>query len=122
RLERGRSGLRRLRPVGHSIRRRLSDEAAPRELLALCAARGERFLGTFPSLGHVPQPALHLLATSASLRDGGLCLPEPGELPAQLVATELPACLQALALDPSVELSGLGLALERTQARARLAL
>src|SRR5947199_59619 len=50
RLDGGRGGARALDPVGDAVARRLGDEAAARELLALSAARGQGLLGLVAAL------------------------------------------------------------------------
>ena len=66
--------------------------------------------------------ALDLLAMGARLGGGLLGGGELGLVPAQIVPAEFPSRLERLAFETGVELGGLGLALERSQARAGLAL
>src|SRR5262249_58930195 len=95
---------------------------APGERLALLGALGQRLLGQAPARGDLAQLALGLLARLArgGRRRGGLGHLGPAR--AHGLARELPARLDRLALQALVPLGRLGLALERAQPRARLAL
>src|SRR6185437_11358968 len=107
---------------GHAIAGRLSEEAAARELLAVGASAGQCLLGRLPAGRDLVERSLELGAVRAGLLGGGLGMPALGVVGAQLVADELPARLERLALEPGMQLGRLGLSLERSQPRAGLAL
>src|SRR5205823_8171506 len=69
-----------------------------------------------------PQLSLDGLAPGPRVRGRNPGLLELLLANAQILARQLPASLERLALEPRVELGRLGLALQRTQPRARLAL
>ncbi len=121
-IDRGRRRADRVGPVGDALAGRLGGKATPRELLALGAAAGQRLLGGLPALANPLQLALDLLGARAGLCRLGPRLRQRRALRAKVVASELPAGLQRLALEPSVQVRRFGLALERAQSRARLAL
>ena len=105
-------------PVGGGPRR--PDAAG--ELLAPLRALGQRLLGGLALAGDALERALRAVPRGAGdvgLALGALQRRAPG---AHGVARELPAGLVDLALQALVQLRGLGLALERAQPRARLAL
>ena len=105
-------------PVGGGPRR--PDAAG--ELLAPLRALGQRLLGGLALAGDALERALRAVPRGAGdvrLALGVLQRRVPG---AHGVARELPAGLVDLALQALVQLRGLGLALERAQPRARLAL
>ena len=105
-----------------ALGRRARGEHAPRERLALLGAPRQRVLGLLAAACDLGQRGLRLLARGARRGGGALGggqLLAPG---AHGVARELPARLDGLALEALVQLGRLGLALERAQARARLAL
>ena len=86
------------------------------------AALRQGLLGRFAAGGDSGELALEPLAVGAGLGRGRL---RPGliaAVDAQVVARQLPARLERLPLQPRVQLRRLGLALERAQPRARLAL
>src|SRR4051794_12642617 len=95
---------------------------APRQRLALLGAPGQRLLGQLAAGGDLAQLALGLRARLARGGGGGQRLGHLLAPGAHRLARELPARLDGLALQALVQLGGLGLALERAQARARLAL
>src|SRR5947209_5166597 len=86
------------------------------------AATGQRLLGRLAPRGDISELPLRLLAPAPS--GGGLSLRtlQLGQLCAQLVADQLPASFERLPLEPSVQLRGLGLSLERPQPGPGLAL
>ena len=112
----------RLGPVGNALAGGLRQEAASRELLAMGAAVRQRLLGCLAASGDGRELALDLLAMGARLGGGLLGGGELGLVPAQIVPAEFPSRLERLAFETGVELGGLRLALERSQARAGLAL
>ena len=93
-----------------------------RQLLAPGAARRQRLLGRLAPAGDRLELPLERGTPGANLRRGALRLGERQPVPAYRVARQLPADLERLALEARVQLGGLGLALERAQPRARLAL
>ena len=96
---------------------------APRERLALLGAPRERLLGRLAAARDLGQLAPRLVALGARRRGAP---PRRSAARARrartVVARQLPARLDGLALEALVQLGGLGLALERPQPRARLAL
>ena len=92
------------------------------ERLALVAARGERALGRLAALRDGAQLRLGGAGRRAGRRDARLGVGERRGGGAGGVARERPARLVGLAREPLVQLRRLGLALERPQPRARLAL
>ena len=85
------------------------------------AALSERLLGLLAARRHPLDLALQRRSRRAHAGDGVLRLHEPRAAHPQLLTGDGPAGLQCLALQPLVQLGRLRLALERTQARARLA-
>ena len=79
-------------------------------------------LGGLATAGDGRQLTLDLLAPRARLGGGFLCGGELGLVAAHVIARKLPPSLERLALDSRMQLGGFGLALERAQARAGLAL
>ena len=102
------AGARRERPTG--------------QRLALLGAPRERVLGLLTALGNRGQRRLDLVARLPRSGSGGLGCAQVLAARADSVARQLPARLDRLALDALVQLGRLGLALERPQPRARLAL
>ncbi len=86
------------------------------------AARGERLLGGLAARRGRGELGADGPAALADLARGPLGVGERGAAGADVVAHELPADLQRLALQALMQLGRLGLALERPQPRARLAL
>ncbi len=111
-----------LQPEADALRGRPGGEEAPGELVALAGDRGEGLLGLRPAPGDRVEEALGLRPFAP--RPGGLRLGlgQPRPRGADGVACQLVAGLVALAPEALVQLRGLGLALEGTQARAGLAL
>jgi hypothetical protein len=106
----------------HAVGRRAAAVQAPGERLALLRAPGERLLGLLAPPGDRVEPSLRLVAGGARVgRRRRGCL-QPGPPLAHRLARQLPPGLRGLALQPRVQLGRVGLALERPQARARLAL
>ena len=79
-------------------------------------------LGTRPSLAHRAQAGFHLPARLARLADALLGAAQLARQLRGALVRQLQAPFQHLALEPGVQLRGLGLALERPQPGARLAL
>jgi hypothetical protein len=107
-----------LDPLG----RRPRDRGPADERLSVLGPARERLLGGLAAGGDRAQAGVGLVPREAGGlgrrgRGGQRGPARPGGVP-----RELPARLHGLALDPLVELCGLGLALERPQPRARLAL
>ena len=98
------------------------SEGALGERLALVAARRQRRLGLLAPPRHLGQLAARLLARGPRGARSALGLGERGPPRAHLVACQLPARLERLALQALVQLGSLRLALERPQPRARLSL
>ncbi len=105
-----------------ALGRRAGGEHAPREGLALLGAPRQRVLGLLAAAGDLGQLALRLLARGARGGGGALGARQLLATRAHGVAGQLPPRLDGLALEALVQLRRLGLALERAQARARLAL
>ena len=105
-----------------ALGRRARGEHAPRERLALLGAPRQRVLGLLPAAGDLGQLRLRLLARGARGGGGALGARQLLAASAHGVARELPARLDGLALEALVQLGRLGLALERAQPRAGLAL
>ena len=121
-LHRCLSGDHALRAVGDALRRGPGGERASRELLSPGAASCQRLLrGLAAGTDRLQLPLEGGSAGAGRLdqRLRGLELTPPR---AQIVSCQLPAGLQRLALEPLVQVGGLGLALERTQSRPRFAL
>ena len=115
-------GADRVGAVRDAIAGGLGHEAASRQLLAMGAPLRQGLLGGLATAGDGRQLTLDLLALRARLGGGFLCGGELGLVAAQVIAGELPPSLERLALDSRMQLGGFGLALERAQARAGLAL
>ena len=92
------------------------------ELVVALGALGERPLGAAAALGDGSQLAFDARASRARGLRALLGVRELQAPRAQRLARELQACFEQLALQALVQLGGLGLALERTQPAARLAL
>ena len=122
RLDRRRGRPGGLGAVGDALHRAAGRVGAPRQLLALRAAGGQSLFGRLAALGHGLQLRLERPAPFADLGGLGLGGSHRGAVAPDVVARELPANLQRLALQPRMQLGRLGLALERAQPRARLAL
>src|SRR2546430_2730456 len=86
------------------------------------ASRRERLLGGFATSGDIAKLAFDLFAAPPGSPGVALGGRQLFALSSQRVPDQLPAGLERLALEPGVELRGFGLALERPQAAARLAL
>ena len=122
-LEVPRRRTHRIGAVGDPIAGGLGQEAAPRQLLAMGAPPGQRLLGRLAAAGDGRRAHARPARARARAWAAASCaVGELGLVAAQIVAGELPPRLERLALEPRVQLGGLGLALERAQARARLAL
>ena len=121
-LDGGGSGPCRLGAVADPLRGAAGRVGAPRELLALGAARGQRLLGGLAALGHGLELGLERPPALTHLGRRRLGRGHRGAVAAHVVAGQLPADLQRLALEALVQLGGLGLALERAQPRPGLAL
>ena len=102
--------------------RRARAVGALGQRLALLAARRERLLGRLAASRDGGQRLLGLGAALARGARRRLRLLQLEPARAQRVAAQLPARLERLALQARVQLGRFGLALERPQARARLAL
>ena len=117
-----RSRARSRRSSIRSAAERAANSAAG-ERLARAAVLGERLLGRLAARGHLGEQPLGLVALGARPRRPGLGV---GQIAPRATSTssrrELEARLERLALEPLVQLGGLGLALQRPQPRARLAL
>ncbi len=122
RVDHADGGADRVGPVGHAVARRLRGEAATRQLLALRAASCERLLGLLAAACDRAELALDRLALLSRLLGRRLRRLHREPLGSQLIAGQLPTRLERLALEAGMQLGGLGLALERPQPRARLAL
>ena len=85
-------------------------------------ALGQGPLGARPALAHRAQAVFHLRARLARLADARLGAAQVARQRREAVPRELQARFQHLALQPGMQLRGLGLALERPQPGARLAL
>src|SRR5207244_11641330 len=120
--ERVRAAARLLEAEPRSFDRRPGREHPPGEqLMALPAAR-QVGLGALTAGGDPGQGVLDGPAPLARRRRGGLPLGGRRAPSTRVVARELQAGLQRLALEALVELGGVGLALERPEPGARLAL
>ena len=98
-------------------------EHALGQRLALLGARGQRLLGLLAAGGDLGERGLRLVARGAGAAAAAAsAAASSARRAAHGVARELPARLGGLALQPLVQLGRLGLALERPQPRARLAL
>src|SRR6185312_9837658 len=106
----------------NALVRRAALIRAPREHVTALGVIRQRPLGTSAALDRRLQLGVDLLARRARLGDGVLGRGELGLTPAERVLRKLPARLQDLALEPLVQLRRFGLALERAQPGARLAL
>jgi hypothetical protein len=102
---------------GRACRARAADQH-----LAVLGPLGQGLLGGLAAGGHGAERGLGLVPRGACRVRGGRRRTERARAGAGCVAGELPAGLDGLALDPLVQLGGLGLALERPQPRPRLAL
>ena len=116
------SGPRRFTPVADALARGAGGKAAPGQLLPLGAPLRQCGLGRLAAFGHARQLPLELGQPAAGTRRFGLRLRHRVPLGAGVVACQLPSGFERLALEPGVELGGLGLALQRPQPGARLAL
>ena len=117
-----RGALGRVQPHRDPLGRRAGGEEARRQGLALGGTRGERLLGGLAALPDAGQLGLGRVGGGTGGRDGLLGGEESGAGDAGAVARQGPARLVHLALDAGVQLGRLGLALQRLQPRARLAL
>ncbi len=111
-----------LQPHGDPLACRPRRVQAGLQPLAVARLRGERLLGLLAPPGHLAEQPLSFVALPAHrpralLRLGQRQAGAPGAVARQRVAR-----LQRLALEPLVQLGRLGLALQRPQPRARLAL
>ena len=120
-LDRGGGGPRGLGAVADPLGGAPRGVGAARELLALGAARRQCLLGGLAPLGHGLELDLKAAPALTDLGRHRLCGDHGGALAPHVVAGEIPADLQRLALEPFVQLGGLGLALERPQPRPGLA-
>ncbi len=95
---------------------------AARDRLAALGALSECELGPLTAGGHLGELGVGLRTGGARRDRTVLCSGQLGAAGADVVARQLPACLERLALETLVQLRRLGLTLQRPQAGACLAL
>jgi hypothetical protein len=111
-----------LEPHGDPLECRPRGVHPPGQRLAQPRLRGELLLRALPPRSHVAEQPLRLVAPRPRLRGARLGLDELPRAAPERVARQLEPRLQRLVLDPGMKLRGLGLALQRPQPRAGLAL
>ena len=120
-VDRGGAATDRLDAVADPLAGGLGLEGAPRELVALGGPRRQRLLGRLTPLADRLELRLEGGASASGLGRFALGGLELQRAHPHVIASELPTRLEALALEPGMELCRLGLALERFQPQARLA-
>ena len=114
-LVRGRGGDPRLIAAQQdALTRAAGVEQAPRQLLALLGAAGQRLLGVLASLSHLAERAVDLVTALTRRGSRVLRLRQRGAARPRRVARQLPAGLERLALEPRVQLGCVGLPFERS--------